>query len=165
MVDQRESKKPLMQHLKNKLLIVSIFVVAIIGLADASYLTYEHYTGNKVVCTITHGCEQVLTSQYATVFGIPISLGGIVFYLTILAFAFHVLYNPLRHRATQLLLGFTAIGLLSSMVLTGLQAFVIHSWCQFCLLSAMSSTILFVLSIITYKKSVKSKGESKNEQN
>lgn len=135
-----------------------IFGAAAIGLLDASYLTYEHYSGNKVMCTLIHGCDQVLNSQYATIFGVPIALFGVVFYLTILGFCFHYLRRKISQRASLLLLLFSGLGFAISMILSGLQAFAIHAWCQFCLLSALSSTLLFGLSIVLYL-SVRSKVE------
>ena len=152
-----------MKRLSNNLTLVVLFVVAVVGLADASYLTYEHYTGNKVVCSITGGCEKVLTREYSTVFGVPISLGGIIFYLAVLGFAFHFLLQPIDKRATQLLLAMSTVGLLTSAYLTGLQAFVIRAWCQFCLLSAFTSLCIFLLSIALYRKG--SRADKKEEKN
>ncbi len=48
-------------------------VVALGGLADSIYLTIKHFTGEKVPCSIVEGCEQVLTSSYAEIFGIPLA--------------------------------------------------------------------------------------------
>ena len=141
-----------MQRLKDRLTLILLFVAALIGVSDATYLTYEHYHGNNVICSITHGCEQVLTSQFSTIAGIPISFGGIFFYLALLAFGFYALRETISLRARQTLVVFTAIGFLVSVVLTGLQAFVIHAWCQFCLLSAVTATAVFILSIVLYRK-------------
>ena len=135
---------------KNSRWLIVIFGVATVGLLDAGYLTYEHYSGNKVMCTLIHGCDQVLNSQYATVFGVPIALFGVVFYLTILGFCFHYMQRKLSQRASLSLLLFSGLGFVISLVLSGLQAFAIHAWCQFCLLSALSSTLLFGLSIMLY---------------
>lgn len=135
---------------KNSRLLLPIFGVALLGLLDAGYLTYEHYSGNNVACTIIHGCDQVLNSQYATVFGVPIALLGVVFYLTILGFSFHYFRHELSRRASLLLLVFTGIGFVTSLILSGLQAFAIRAWCQFCLLSALSSTLLFGLSLAMF---------------
>jgi len=153
-----------MKRLKNKPSIVLLFLVSLVGLADASYLTYEHYTGNNVVCSFTGGCEKVLTSQYSTIFGVPIAIGGIIFYLTVLAIAFHYLRHPITKRATQLLLLVTTTGVIVSAVLTSLQAFVIKSWCQFCLLSAFTSLTLFILSVLLWRQTKKMKGEQVDEK-
>ena len=53
-------------------------VVALCGLADAIYLTIHHYTGTKVPCSIIEGCEQVLSSQYAEIYGVPLAIFGAI---------------------------------------------------------------------------------------
>lgn len=47
---------------------------------------------------------------------------------------------------------FSFFGFVASMYFTFLQAFIIHSWCQYCLLSAFTSTSLFGISLILLKK-------------
>ena len=49
---------------------------AIIGLGDSIYLTVHHYTNEQVPCSIITGCEQVLTSEYAEIGGIPTAAFG-----------------------------------------------------------------------------------------
>lgn len=121
-------------------------VLAIAGLADAVLLTVEHYTRKGLPCTFTGGCERVLTSQYSEIAGQPIALLGVVFYAAVLFLAVHALVNksPLPRR---FLLLWASIGFLSSLALTSLQAFVIKAWCQYCLLSALTSTLIFILAI------------------
>ena len=41
------------------------------GVGIAGYLTYVHYAGLHPVCGISHGCETVQTSSYASLLGIP----------------------------------------------------------------------------------------------
>ena len=48
-------------------------LLALVGLADALYLTIEHVTGQSVRCTIISGCSAVLSSPYAVVAGIPLA--------------------------------------------------------------------------------------------
>jgi uncharacterized membrane protein len=56
--------------------------VALIGLADSIYLTIKHYTGEAVPCSVIEGCEQVLTSSYAEVAGVPLAaLGAIAYFI------------------------------------------------------------------------------------
>ncbi len=55
-------------------------VVALIGVADAVYLTVHHYTGEKVPCSVVAGCEQVLTSSYAEIAGVPLAAFGALAY-------------------------------------------------------------------------------------
>jgi uncharacterized membrane protein len=54
--------------------------VAVLGLADAVYLTVHHYTATPVPCSIFEGCETVLTSLYAEFAGIPTAAFGALAY-------------------------------------------------------------------------------------
>jgi uncharacterized membrane protein len=120
-------------------------LVALVGLGDAIYLTINHYTGEKVPCSITGGCEAVLTSAYAEIAGIPLAAFGaaayfVAFSLAILAAFGNRLMWKIFGVQAALMAGF-------SLWLIYLQAFVIHEFCQFCLLSAATSTTLFILAL------------------
>jgi uncharacterized membrane protein len=54
------------------------------GVGIAGYLTYVHYAGLHPICGISHGCETVQTSSYASLFGIPVALLGLITYVLIL---------------------------------------------------------------------------------
>lgn len=138
-------------------------VLAIAGLADAVLLTVEHYTRKGLPCTFTGGCERVLTSQYSEIAGQPIALLGVVFYAVVLFLAVYALINksPLPRK---FLLLWGSIGFLSSLGLTSLQAFVIKAWCQYCLLSALTSTVIFILAIMYFFKTKSKVTQSPEEE-
>ena len=123
-------------------LIVILFLVALIGFADSSYLTLEHYQGRIPPCTTTANCDLVLTSSYSSIAGLPVALLGSIYYLLILIglFAYFESRNINILKSTLL---FTVAGLLASMVFVFIQVFLLRSYCQYCLLSALTSTILF----------------------
>src|SRR5215213_6579113 len=118
-------------------------LLAVVGLADAIYLTVEHLAGRSVPCTITGGCEQVLTSPYATVAGLPLSGLGALAYFT--AFSLATLAAFGYRKAGDLLLLLVVLMLAVSVYLFILQAFVIKAFCQFCLLSAAITLLLALL--------------------
>lgn len=134
-------------HLTSRWLTAALLALSVIGLFDASYLTYHHYSGTKLICNLTHGCDTVLTSQYATIFNVPIALLGVLFYFAVLLVTLYSLQENIMKR-TLLLLG--AVGFGTSLGLVFLQAFVIHAWCQYCLLSAITSTLIFLTSGIIW---------------
>lgn len=139
-----------LQALPNKLAIF-ILVVAFLGFADATYLTIEHYRNVVPPCSITEGCEDVLTSEYSTVAGVPVSLAGSVYYLLILVGVF----TFLESKNTKLLkwsLLLTIPGMLASLWFVFLQVFVINSYCLYCLISALLTTILFVTALRIFQK-------------
>ena len=128
-------------------------VLSVIGLFDATLLTVEHFTHRGLPCSFTNGCERVLTSKYSEVLGVPTAAFGVVFYLIVL-FAMIMAITNKQNPSRRLMLGWGSIGLLSSIILTGLQAFVIRAWCQYCLLSALTSTLIFVVAVWYWRTTI-----------
>lgn len=120
--------------------------IALVGMFDALYLTVQHLTGKSVKCSVTHGCSVVLSSAYATIAGIPTAAFGILAYFTAFSLATLAAFGY----------GWARLGLLAvvvPMVLTSLwlfylQAFVLHAFCQFCLLSAALTVLLTCLALV-----------------
>ncbi len=140
-------------------LIIAIFVVALIGFVDATYLSVEHFRGVIPPCSITGGCEKVLTSSYAVVLSIPVSLAGSVYYLLIAIGS--LIYLESKHisklekhnsEILRLSLFLTVPGFLASVWFTALQIFVIHSYCAYCLGSAIITTVLFILTLVVFRR-------------
>ena len=122
-------------------------IVALCGLADAAFLTIKHFSGAKVPCSLITGCEQVLTSIYAEIFGVPLALFGAAAYFA--AFSLTVL-AIFGNRLMWFLFGLqTTLMMIFTVWLLYLQAFEIQAFCQFCLISAAVTVILFILALIS----------------
>src|SRR5262247_3956157 len=65
----------------------AVAVISLLGLADATYLTIEHVTGQSVRCTIIAGCSEVLSSKYAVVGGMPLAMIGAAAYFSVFSLA------------------------------------------------------------------------------
>ena len=127
------------------LLYVIIALLSLAGLADAIYLTVEHLTGQSVRCTIIAGCSEVLSSSYAVVGGYPLASIGALAYFSVFSLAILTLFG--YRIAGLLFIPLVAVMCLVSLWLIYLQAFVIHAFCQYCLLSA---AITFVLTALVF---------------
>ena len=125
-----------------KLYIVAA-LLALLGIADALYLTIEHVTGQSVKCTIISGCSAVLSSPYAVVAGIPLAAVGGAAYFTVFSLAILALFG--YRFAGKLLLPLVGAMFLVTLWLIYLQAFVIREFCQYCLFSALIITTLLVV--------------------
>jgi uncharacterized membrane protein len=120
---------------------------AVVGIIDALYLTWHHYTAEAVPCGLTGGCEMVLTSPYATFHDIPIAIFGASAYLIALVLA---LVAASGRRSAWWLYGLQTVVMASfSIWLIYVQANYIHAFCQFCLLSAATSFTLFLIFLIS----------------
>jgi uncharacterized membrane protein len=134
-----------------KILVGLLLLFSLLGFIDATYLSAKHFLDSPVECSLLKGCEQVTTSKYATVVGIPVALGGSFYYLAI--FLLSIFHTETKNtnilRFTSRL---TIIGFLASIWFVYLQVFVIEALCQYCLVSAITSTALFVVGIILMNK-------------
>jgi uncharacterized membrane protein len=125
-------------------------LLALVGIADAIYLTIEHLTGQSLRCTITSGCDEVLGSPYASIRGVPLAAFGALAYFTVFslatlaAFGYESLKTPLRI--------LVALMFLMALWLLYLQAFVIRAFCQYCLLSAAITISLAAVIFIARRR-------------
>lgn len=126
-------------------LYIAMTMVALVGLADAIYLTVQHVNGLSVRCTIISGCSEVLSSPYSSFRGIPLALIGAAAYFAVFSLATLAAFGyPL---VRKLLVGLVGLMFLTTLWLIYLQAFVIGHFCQFCLLSAAVTITLTILSV------------------
>lgn len=115
------------------------------------YLAYYHLLGITPGCAIK-GCEIVLSSPYAKVFDVPLAYLGLVFYAYMFALAILLSIDPHSRGLRLGLLLYTAVGALCSIMFEALQVFVIGAICQYCLISAVTSLVLFVLALWHYRE-------------
>jgi uncharacterized membrane protein len=123
------------------------------GLADSIYLTVTHLTGEDVTCIASSGCSEVLSSAYATVGPIPLGAFGALGYFIAFSLATLAAFGHVRARA---LLPVAVAGmLLTTCWLFYVQAFVLHAFCDFCLLSAgltLSLSIIVAIDFCTRRR-------------
>ena len=149
MSSESSTASPEVTAKRRNLLFIVIAVLSLCGLADAIYLTIEHITGQSVRCTIIAGCSEVLSSSYAVVGGYPLASIGALAYFTVFSLAILALFG--YRIASQLLIFIVLAMCLVSLWLIYLQAFVIHAFCQFCLLSAIITFSLTGLVLLLRK--------------
>lgn len=126
-----------------------IQIAALIGLLDASYLSYIKLFHAPIYCTPGLGeCDVVNASRYSVLFGIPLALYGVIgFGLILLIALFGKRTLIVAEYVDLMLFGLSLAGFLFSLYLTYLEAFVLHAYCQWCLLSAICMTVIFITTI------------------
>lgn len=140
------------------MLFLKLFVpiIALLGIFDATYITYEKFSGRIVQCLPGFACAKVLESPWASIGPIPLSVVGLVFYATVLIFSSLFFLNKRYIRIDgkhfsvfQILRILTTFGFFFSLYLIFIMGVVIGGWCLWCLFSALTSTLLFgVTSVI-----------------
>jgi len=124
----------------DRVLLLAIAGLGVLGLGIASYLTWVHYAGISPACS-TGGCEKVQVSDYAELRGIPVALLGLVGYILILGSL--TVRGEAGRSATAAL---AMIGFGYSAYLTYLELFVIDAICQWCVASAVVMALLVPLT-------------------
>jgi uncharacterized membrane protein len=131
-------------------LLKALSIFSFLGFVDAAYLTIIHYQQGIPPCLV-EGCETVLTSSYATVAGIPIALLGALYYMAIFFLAFSLLQKFSRNVLITLVI-LVSIGFAVSLVLLGIQLFVLDAICQYCIVSIVTTTISFILGLVIFRR-------------
>jgi len=124
-------------------------LASLVGLGDAIYLTVQHLTGESLRCTIISGCSEVLSSPYAQVGPFPLAAIGAAAYFAVFSLAILAAFG--YRLAVPLLKILLALMFLTTLWLLYLQAFVIHHFCQYCLLSAAVTTVLTLIVFLSRK--------------
>ena len=134
-----------------KILLILLIIFGFLGLLDSSYLAFKYYEGGPLVCAIFEGCDKVAQSPYSAIFGVPVALFGVfyylaVFFLAIFAFEFR------RFKILKILFPLTLAGFLASLYFLYLQIFVIEAICTYCIFSLATSIALFISAALIFKK-------------
>jgi uncharacterized membrane protein len=133
----------------DRLLKWSTIILAILGTLDAIYLLVLKYTQAEAMCVGNHGCITVNNSVYSEIYGIPVSVFGIMAYLVIVAIVLVESRIKLaRENGPLAVLGISLAGVAFSAYLTYLEFYVIHAVCPFCITSAIVITLIFILAVI-----------------
>ncbi|HEY6154746.1 MAG TPA: vitamin K epoxide reductase family protein [Candidatus Udaeobacter sp.] len=126
-------------------LFTAIAIVAVVGLADATYLTVQALTGETLSCGGSPDCFRVLGSSYSKVGGIPVALVGAVAYFTAFTLA---TFSAFGHSwASKFLFLIAAAMFLTTLWFLYVQAFLLHAYCRYCLFSAAITFLIAGLLI------------------
>ena len=128
-------------------------ILAIAGIGVSAYLTWVHYDIDALVCGVGD-CLEVQASEYSEVMGVPVAILGLAMYAAVLVLALARFRLPgYRTEITTALFVMTLAGTLYSAYLTWLEVYEIEAICQWCVISAIITTAIFVVEAITLWRS------------
>jgi uncharacterized membrane protein len=121
---------------------IALFFLALAGFFDSGYLAALEYKHVLPPCSLVKGCETVLTSRFARLFDIPLGVYGALFFLTLILILLMENEQNGFYKYFKLLI---FAGIAVSFILLYLQAFVLHAFCQYCLLIEALVFAIFAL--------------------
>jgi uncharacterized membrane protein len=122
-------------------------LIALLGVADSTYLTVQALTGETAVCGGSANCFQVLGSAYARIAGIPVAAVGLAAYFCAFSFATFAGFGYARLRKFFNLTVWAMFAF--TLWLLVVQAFILHAYCRYCLFSAAMVFILAAVVVLT----------------
>jgi len=126
---------------------VSLFVV-VIGIADAAYLTYAHYTDASALACSDKGvinCTKVTTSAQSHFLGMPVAVLGLAYFV-----AMAVLCLPFAWRRQERIVRIGRLvaaggGVIMILYLIYAELFIIDAICLYCTVVHGLAVLLFVV--------------------
>lgn len=137
--------------------------LAAVGIVVTTYLTITAFMGKMPICTQDEflglaGCDRVLQSRYANLFGLPLSLFGLLAYIAMTGFALSPYLvqaetnKQFRRQLEEWTWNFLLIGGIAMVVFSAyliyISLFELQAECIYCLTSAACSLGLFIFAII-----------------
>ncbi len=126
------------------------FGLAILGLAASAYLTYTHFTDSALAgCTETSGavnCGKVTTSPQSIVFGIPVAILGLAFYVFLVAIMSPFAWRSRRREIALVRMLSLVVGIGFVLYLLYAELFQIGAICLYCTSVHIITFLLFVLT-------------------
>jgi uncharacterized membrane protein len=110
-------------------------VLALCGLGMAGYLTAVHYIGNQILVCSSGGvinCEAVITSPQSYVFGIPVAVLGLAYYLVMAAVCSPWAWRSADRRVHIARLALVVLGIGFVLYLVSAELLIIKSICLLC---------------------------------
>jgi uncharacterized membrane protein len=130
---------------------LTTFLIALAGLGVSIYLTIAHFTESTLAgCSETAGlvnCTKVTTSPQSYVFGIPVAVLGLAFYVFMVAIMSPWAWRAARREVHLVRIAALIAGIGFVLYLLYAELFIIGSICLYCTSVHALTFLLFVLTV------------------
>jgi uncharacterized membrane protein len=133
---------------------LALLVLALLGVADAIYLTLAHYDSQVSLICSDNGfvnCARVITSKYSYVPGtsLPISLPGLGWCLVVAALALFGLFLGSERRWLRFAqFTWALLGLLTVLYLVYVEIVLLHNLCAWCTVLHALILLMFLITLV-----------------
>ncbi len=127
---------------------IYLIILSVIGFAASFYIYYTKKYKRKMYCLIGENCDEVVNSKYGKTFGIENTVPGMLYYAIILIYGILLFSNGNIFKGSIIyysLVSASIASVLFSIYLTGVQAFVLKKWCEYCIVSSISSLLILLV--------------------
>jgi uncharacterized membrane protein len=126
-----------------------LILLCLAGILTAGYLSWAEAAGKETVCVNRGGinCAVVQQSAYSKTLGFPDAWMGLIGYVAILGVL--ILEDQVALLAAYgrtLVTGMALFGVMFQSYLAYVEATVLQKWCQWCILSHVLITAIFLIS-------------------
>jgi uncharacterized membrane protein len=129
-----------------------LLALALVGIAVAFYDAYQLYNGQALWCPPPiNGCNEVANSPYARIYNLPVGYFGVVYYLYMFGLAALLAFDPFSRVLRFAALAYSALGVCFSIDFAYLQIAFIHAFCIYCLVSAVTTLLLFIVALAHFR--------------
>ncbi len=126
--------------------------LALVGICVASYDAYQLYNGQALWCPPPiNGCNEVANSPYARIFSLPVGDYGVVYYLYMFGLAALLAFDPFSRGLRLAVVAYSTLGTCFSIYFMYLQIAFIHAFCIYCLVSAVTTLLLFIAALSHFR--------------
>ncbi len=132
---------------------LTLLALAVLGMADALYLTLAHYDESVTLACSDSGfvnCSRVITSPYSYVPGtsLPISLPGLAWCLVIALLALLGVFLGAERRWLRLAqFAWTLLGMLTVLYLIYVEIVLLHNLCAWCTVLHALILLMFLIAV------------------
>jgi len=126
-------------------------LLSVYGLGASIYLTITHFEPKALACvsSATFNCEKVTQSPQSEIFGIPVAILGLAFFVPMLLLCLPAAWRSADRRIhlARLVLSITGVGMILYLIVT--ELFVIKAICLWCTSVHVTTFLLFVVIATT----------------
>ncbi len=128
---------------------IATLLLSLFGLGVSIYLTITHFSPHTLVCVknATFNCEKVTTSPQSEIFGIPVAMLGLFFFVPMIALCLPAAWRSPDRRIhlARLVLSIVGVGMILYLIIA--ELFIIKAICLWCSSVHLTTFILFVIVV------------------
>lgn len=136
-------------------MIAILIILSIAGAINAYFLNWQYRrymeTGTKMFCFLGEDCSKVVGSKYGTHLGLKNEIFGIAYYVTVIIYSIATYYIvfPTYLPVLVFIMGLAAT--VFSIYLLYLQAYVLKTFCSWCLIAIFINVLIFVAMFLNLR--------------